>query len=444
MPDPMPSMSTPVQMTPTLSLTTQRSRRRHTITRPDSALALLSNSTADSTDDEAEDDCSEMDQQQRFDRISDILSNLIQEANEAVNNNTPKERSSMMTRPFRYSAPPITAPALRRSTSIVTSSKLPRPKHSRASHTPVIVHARDSSLSCTSSCSSPTALFSPPHTIPSSSSSTATSPTPASPVKKTYFRHMNGRPLSCPAPIRRSKTPRSVKRSMVQVQSPLLESFKQLDSSIALVDSLSRDLVLDATANHPTHPFSPSPPSQRSMDSRFSALFLLPLLHIPHALISIAFSAIPNHTTAVAAVTPSGSPSNFTGMIAWAFFFALANVMVDRVVTTTTRTAPVRWISSKVRRLSLPGTFMDRPTHINTNLNTTTPNLTEVMPSPLPLIIQRRSITSRRYGKSVMTRKRAPSHYTSQPDFSLPLTIATKHDDHISSQRPILTRRNSY
>lgn len=97
---------------------------------------------------------------------------------------------------------------------------------------------------------------------------------------------------------------------------PLLESFQRLDTSMALVDSLSRDLSQQESPQH----------------DHFTALFIVPLLHIPHALITTLFNA---------------APPSLSGMVAWACLFALSNLIMG----------PNKDMDS--RRLSLPGAYHD-------------------------------------------------------------------------------------
>ncbi|KAL0095338.1 hypothetical protein F4703DRAFT_1789000 [Phycomyces blakesleeanus] len=292
---PPPERSKPISSSPSLNTyeAPHTRPRRHTVARPESALGLLSGPAAD--DDE--------DQQETFDRISDILSTLIQEANEAVHG-IESERARLI-----------------KSNNSIVPSKLPRPKRTR---TPSF-HARDL----------------PEYSIPISPISPAPSPIPGT-FSKRHSRSMSARPLSCPAlAVRRSATPRLSKRissPLIQQQDPLAESFKRLDSSMALVDSLSRDLA---------SPVTQQPQSSLPLDPRFSGLLLLPLLHIPHALISMAFDSLPSQR--------HSSPTSLTSMLTWAFFFVLANLMVDRLVVSTA--APILWLSVRTRRLSLPGSF---------------------------------------------------------------------------------------
>ncbi|KAK4510529.1 2-isopropylmalate synthase (Alpha-isopropylmalate synthase) (Alpha-IPM synthetase) [Mucor velutinosus] len=216
-------------------------QRRYTIARPESALKMLT---------ENNDALQEEDQQ--FDRISDILSNLIQEANQAV-------------------SIPLTPPRLANTLFISSkkkSSKRPISYPSKRSLTPV--------------------------------------PSLPSTVMTTKRHHVTQRNNTTPV---------------------LLESFKRLDSSMAILDSLSKDLIVPA-AN--------SVKKQRkkhhhlTFDTRLSTLILLPLFHVPHVLISMVFDTISSYDTLMpAASSATSSQSNsFSGMLIWAFIFAVTNVIM--------------------------------------------------------------------------------------------------------------------
>ncbi|KAI8095435.1 hypothetical protein BDF21DRAFT_405866 [Thamnidium elegans] len=335
-PEPMPSISTPIHPSDTSTELNRRPRRHTLITRPDSALGLSS----DTEDDEQE-------QQEAFDRISGILSSLIQEANEAVND-IEHERQFLKKRPSK-------TPKLFTSSTIITNhqdqSKIPRPRKSRTLNTTSSHYRNSSSSSCTSTHSTNTtsALFSPVST--STSATLSRSPSPTLPnFKKQLFRHHTVlRPRSCPVinvpNNRRSITPKHKKSNshLKQISDPITESFKRLDTSMALVESLSRDLA------------TPTPTEITNNNNNYTFLLLVPLLHIPHSLITMIFDFVtssPNHQTQLT----KNTSFSLTSMIFWACVFAVANVMVDQV------SVPKQYITGitrkmKTRRLSLPGTY---------------------------------------------------------------------------------------
>ena len=371
----------------------KKQRRRHTIlTRPDDDI-LENNKDADYNDNE--DDHEE----ESFDRISGILSNLIQEANNAVNG-IEQERGALWSNKnkHRYSSAsmststPSDLPPRPKSSlstcSIRQASRLPRPRktstslHERndstSSHASSI-ESSSSSLTISSAPFSPNQLQSLQQTICSpttteTSSCSEKSPflPPSSPLISRHHERSNShslssaRPLSCPTfalPPTRENNNKKKKRTSL-----LLESFKRLDTSMALVDSLSKDLAEQREQEE----------EENTTRRAFNALFLVPILHIPHALVSILFDqsnnsiASSSSTTTTATTVPS-----ITGIVAWACLFALGNLMVDHVATTTNSTAAMITMDNNndnqdtlkitttspnntmttFRRLSLPGSY---------------------------------------------------------------------------------------
>lgn len=293
-----------------------------------------------------EDNDDEIEQQETFDRISGILTSLIQEANEAVQG-IEKERVQLLRKSTSttFSKRSSKIPKTLTSTNLARHSSEPkRPRKTRTSHVPS-THVRIPSTSSTnSSASHHSALFSPTSTTSSSSSNSSTStinlsPTPS--LKKSVFRHTTLRPRSCSTlnfPQRRPFTPRSTKRATNHgVEESIKESFQRLDSSIALVDSLSRDL---ATAS-----------SVQPLDTRFTLLLLVPLLHIPHSLITMIFDFCTSPTPTGSLYNRTMTSFSVSSMIFWACLFTFTNLMVDQV-------APKQWIANRTRRTSLPGSYI--------------------------------------------------------------------------------------
>ncbi|KAL0077885.1 hypothetical protein J3Q64DRAFT_1702664 [Phycomyces blakesleeanus] len=333
--EPHPSASTPT-FGASPAYTSDRPRR-HTITRPDSAMALLSDT---STDDEDI-------QQEAFDRISGILSSLIQEANDAVNG-IEIERVQMMNRT--------------KSTDSHSRSRLPRPK--KPFNRPSYTHSSSSSSSTYSSSPSAT-----PDTFLSRSPSPSQSRPPA--------------PLLA---TKRSITPLKKTATQPKLQDPLLESFKRLDSSMALVESLSRDLATDPDAQ------------QRSpIENRLTILLLLPLLHIPHAFLNMIFDFL---TVTESVSYEHVQSSSFPVVIVWGFFIALANIIMNCVV----EKPPV---ITKTRRLSLPGTYT-RTIVVQDYQTNTSPLL--VVPDRAATIHSSGSRRRRSTLRASLYRRRQPHH----------------------------------
>ncbi|KAJ8653813.1 hypothetical protein O0I10_010494 [Lichtheimia ornata] len=359
---------------------------------------------------EKDDDDDDGEQQEAFNRISGILSNLLEEANNAIHgveneNNSDADASDKRVQEDYNSCSSTStnnirpsSPAQQRGSRHMHPSRLPRPIYTQS--------RRLSNLSIASSSSSSQAepLFSPTP----STSSRATSPTmsrPSSPLKPTstttaaaaaaapsptmVVKKRTSRPLSCPmlmarrssgegvvVGMRQQQQQRMRRASAVVLRDPLVESYKRLDSSMALVESLSRDL---AASDRKMQQAKQQLLVQPSSALRLSALLILPFLHIPHALISMVFDSL-----------STKDPNNLTGMIAWGIFFALANVMVDRVIRLPTTTSP-------------------KKVDTNTTTNTTTDKLppSPQQHTPAMYIVKRRSRVVRR-----------PSVYRKQPHSS--------------------------
>ncbi|KAI8875848.1 hypothetical protein K501DRAFT_327324 [Backusella circina FSU 941] len=363
-PEPMPSISTPVQSSGTTTETARGSRRRHTITRPDSAMALLSDMEQDEEDEEDE---------EAFDRISGILSNLIQEANEAVHG-IEQERVQLLKQQKRSKTPSI---------SLSTDSRIPRPRKSRIPQQQQQQqqqlfsrhhhgrHGSTSSItSSTSSISSNSSVCFSPTTSTSSSVITTHS---RSPSPKQLFRHTALRPRSCPViappPLLRRRGSHTPKRK-IMVQDPLLmASFKRLDTSMAVVDSLSRDLAKQQIRKK-QHKML-----MESNSSKLTLLLLIPLLHIPHSLITMVFDFCSNPQPPLMIRSSGGGGGSFTVMMFWACLFTVANLMVDNVLPK--------------RRLSLPGAFKSTTTP---SKRTWTPLTKTIMEEEKPTLKRRNSI----------------------------------------------------
>ncbi|KAI8891119.1 hypothetical protein K501DRAFT_281290 [Backusella circina FSU 941] len=159
--------------------------------------------------------------------------------------------------------------------------------------------------------------------------------------------------------LRRSLTPGNKsltrKNDQVMATSPLAESFKRLDSSLAVVDSLSRDL---AFVSVPPPPHTPSSDTLfhgaynkelisafhiLPFDSRLSMLLLLPLLHLPHAFISVVFGSLLSYDDH----DHTDSASSFTGILVWVVMFGFTNIIMDQTSS----------ITKQGKRKWLPGAF---------------------------------------------------------------------------------------
>ncbi|CEP17925.1 hypothetical protein [Parasitella parasitica] len=323
-PEPMPSASTPLQSESDIRTETNRRPRRHTITRPDSAMALLSDLEDDGDEDEEQ-------QQEAFDRISNILNSLIQEANEAVHG-IEHERVQLLS--SNTSRKASKTPRVFTSSTIITQKHNDGEKPARPSKSRSSIHHRNSSAS--SSASSSNSLFSLASAA-GTNAALSSSPSPTlTNFKKQLFRHTAPRHRSCPIPSRRSMTPRTKRGNNLAVPSdPITESFKRLDTSMALVDSLSRDLA-----------------TQKVKDNNKAILFLLvPLLHIPHSLITMIFDLCSPNSSTISTERPASS--FISSLILWVCVFAATHLMVDQVSAAPEK----RPLMQASRRTFIPGSF---------------------------------------------------------------------------------------
>ncbi|KAG1471425.1 hypothetical protein G6F56_002127 [Rhizopus delemar] len=268
---PQPSYSTPDN--PSNPIVNETWPQKHTITRPDSAIALLS---------DIEDD-DDVEQEETFDRISGILESLIQEANEAVKG-IEQEREHFVKKPSvltkRSSKTPKTTHHL-----LNKQNSEPRRTRKRSSHTPMSAHSA---------------------------------------LKKPLFRQSGSRPRSCSALLPRR--PKQQQRHKC-VHDSIKESFERLDNSIALVDSISRDLA--STTTHG--------------DKDLTALILILLINIP--LIAIIFHFYTSTKSFYISLT-----------CFWICLFVLAHLVMDRVS-----------LKSISKHTSLPGSFTMKQSQFQTN-----------------------------------------------------------------------------
>ncbi|KAI9321307.1 hypothetical protein BX666DRAFT_1900744 [Dichotomocladium elegans] len=313
---PLPSMSTPAK--PAQHLLEKRPRR-HTINRPDSALGHIPEACASEDDTEA------------FDRISGILSSLLQEAKDAIHGSVDTERSE--TAPLngnshndrRHSnVQPLGITRNSTEASATTYSSENNGSHTRDSSTSSTFSS--SATDSSSSIDTPNSLFAmtPPMT-----------PKPVAPLSRIK---KSARPLSCPMVFRTSTnvsatvaSQNSTLRQAVSLRDPLAESYKRLDQSLAAVDSLSRDLVpREEASSFSSTDLVPSSSSAVAnisfkLDLRW-ALLILPFLHILHAFISVIYDTL-----------FSTGPDNLLGMLAWCILYCLASFAMDRAVISQCR-----------------------------------------------------------------------------------------------------------
>ncbi|KAI7886116.1 hypothetical protein K492DRAFT_203442 [Lichtheimia hyalospora FSU 10163] len=334
---PVPSMSTPTFTMTTRHYSLEPRQRRHTIHRPEPILEQVPETH---------------DEEQTFERISGILSTLLQEANNAVNaieyKQAPRwmqknDNSDMMIQPLQSISKQISPIDLPSNTNTIQ-------QHSNGCD-------NDSSSSTTRSS---------PELSPSSESSTVLStPTTLDSTPTLLWRKGSATINKITYPMTDSS---SAQHRGTLLRGSLVESYKRHDTSMALVDSLSRDLassdeqdadqnkkqynddqdistlVNDGSLRPMNNEFNSN---TTSVDLRLSAFLVVPLLlHIPQTMVFWIFDSLTHRDS-----------SHLTGMLAWCFFFAVANVMVDQAaVLPTTKTKKYS------RNVPVPGSYHNKTT----------------------------------------------------------------------------------
>lgn len=358
----MPSMSTPA-----FSMTTRHHleprQRRHTIHRPDSTLEQLPEAH---------------DEEQTFERISGILSTLLQEANNAVNATEYKQARWMQNKDNSDKM----IQSLQSISKQISPVDLPR----NANHLRQQQYSKEyDDDSSSSSSTSTTTTSSSPELSPSSQSSTSTLESTSTLLWRKGSAIINNKNTSTS----------SARYPSTLLRGTLVESYKRLDHSMAMVDSLSRDLASSDEQDDKQHidsqmiSMSGSTPrlldnesnNMTTVDLRLSAFFMVPLLHIPQTLISWVFDALSNRDS-----------SHLTGMLAWCFFFAFANVMVDQAVT-----LPATKTEQHSRNIPVPGSYHSKVHRGSTSLLFRRRNTRRIV------VIPRRSSICRKHYSSTTT-----------------------------------------
>lgn len=374
-------------------------QRRHTINRPTSIQEQLPEAH---------------DEEQTFERISGILSTLLQEANNAVNavecKQTPrwmqkKDDGDMMIQSLQSISKQISPVGLPRNANNLDQQ-----------HSNECGHDSSSSSSSSSTTTSPSS----PELSPSSQSSSSSTTSLDSTTTTTTLLWRKGS-----ATIKDITHP-TMNSSSAQYRGALLrgslvESYKRLDQSMAMVDSLSRDLAssdeqdADEDQHHndddqETSIFvngkSPRPFHHESnnnninnntttVDLRLSAFLVAPFLHFPQALISWVFDSLSNRD----------SSTHLTGMLAWCFFFAFANIMVDQAAAGL----PSQRIGRCSRNVPVPGSYHNKGHRVSpTEGVSSTSSLFRRRSARRTVVIPRRSSIYRKY-YSCTTRRVSPT-----------------------------------
>ena len=325
------------------------------------------------------------DDSEALDRISDILSHLIQEASDAVNG-IDRERSKISAPKINTTNKHTMGAQVKKPEIIdtqkctVSNQKSKSPAHTHNSDQPYFPHRRRSIKSM------------PPHSHHEthiemkeerSSSNSAKRRSTGSIGKSRWSRGtankeavqtnlvaaQRGSPLANSfksAPSRPShsvpnspKMVRSLRRNRL-LNDPLMESYRRIDDSLAMVDSLSRDLAadIDTTDEHlPPKDIDRLEASQSSTalarhnpnDSLSLVIFLL--VQGIHSVLAFLSGMVSLKTTTGLHLETLESDT-FYNALSWAFTYTMGNVLVDQCI----EKAPVR----SSYRVTIPGEYHSR------------------------------------------------------------------------------------
>jgi hypothetical protein len=329
------------------------------------------NEQEDYHDTDIDDDPAE---QEQFDRISEILSQLIQEANDAIQSTSTS--TSLSNPSLDTSTIPVDDMPLSPSTSTKRRrSRLPRPKRLSLGtiHQPHYYRHRSpssvSSTTTTSSISSPLsvslsssssfddydddALFSPISSVLATPMSRTISPLL---FEKQMYSSTNEMDLITDQQDTAAATTtyNDDASSFPHPQDPLATSFERLDTSLAIVDYLSRDLANFRRHHHPSVtaneciPFNdtttttPADPPLNSKKGTLLLVVVVPLLYLPYLLLT---------TTTTESLSPIAGLVVFFLCIAIISLFLKADPPIE-----TDRSA-----TKMIRRSSLPVVPLSSP-----------------------------------------------------------------------------------
>lgn len=325
------------------------------------------------------------DDSEALDRISDILSHLIKEASDAVNG-IDRERSKISAPKINTTNKHTMGAQVKKPEIIdtqkctVSNQKLKSPAHSHNSDQPYFPHRRRSIKSM------------PPHSHHEtyietkeerSSSNSAKRRSTGSIGKSRWSRGtankeavqtnlvaaQRGSPLANSFKSALSRPSHSVPNSPKMVRSlrrnrllndPLMESYRRIDDSLAMVDSLSRDLAadIDTTDEHlPPKDIDRSETSQSSTalarhnpnESLSMVIFLL--VQGIHSVLAF-LSGMLSLKTKTGLHLETLESDTFYNALSWAFTYTMGNVLVDQCI----EKAPVR----PPYRVTIPGEYHSR------------------------------------------------------------------------------------
>ncbi|KAG2179908.1 hypothetical protein INT43_003694 [Umbelopsis isabellina] len=370
-----PSASTPIHCMRTLSNDVQHDnrQRRH-------STSVRSENTPDSTNSEDQDS-------QTLDRISVILSHLLKEASDAVNGldsgnknstsvpainnnrniNSPSTKtydtkdSTRASRSPKKSRIQLYAQTSEPSQSIYSKSLLKSKAPHRRTNSDVRYNPNEESSSVDNAKRRSTGSIAKPRWSRGAGLKDATQ------LNSTAQRCSNGTNLSRSLPNRSCNSqPNSPKQTRISrrrtlLNEPLLESYRRVDDSLALVDSLSRDLASNTTttdfqleSNEGSKSVNQKTGDRATLkiDDTNQSMSLVAFLMVQaiHSVLAFCSGLLSLKTTGI--TLEALESSAFYNALSWAFTYTMGNVLVDQCI----QKAPAQ----VGRRLTIPGEYKSR------------------------------------------------------------------------------------
>ncbi|KAI8577355.1 hypothetical protein K450DRAFT_252084 [Umbelopsis ramanniana AG] len=372
LPSPFPSASTPIQ---TMrhdrvdQANNHRPRRHSSVNHQDPILISKHESDDDS---------------EALDRISDILSHLIKEASDAVNG-IDRERSKITAPKTNAANKHTTGAQVKQPETIdtqkytVSNQKSKLQPHTHHPDQPYFPHRRRSIKSMP-----PHSHYEPYIEMKEEKSSNnaakrrstgsigksrwSRGPANKEAIQTNLVAAQRGSPLSSSfksAPSRSSHSvPNSPKimrlsRRNRLLNDPLMESYKRIDDSLAMVDSLSRDLAADVdTTDEPSAPkdINRSVASQNSTalarhnPNESLSLVIFLLVQGIHSVLAFLSGMLSLKTSGLHLETLESD--TFYNALSWAFTYTMGNVLVDQCI----EKVPAR----PSYRVTIPGEYHSR------------------------------------------------------------------------------------
>lgn len=215
---------------------------------------------------------------------------------------------------------------------------------------------------------------------------------------------------------------RSPRRNRI-LNEPLLESYKRIDDSLAMVDSLSRDLAADID---PTEEGSgsvdariPSAYSKHTTVARNDAneslsLVILLLVQGIHSVLAFLSGMISLKSSGLHLETLESD--TFYNALSWAFTYTMGNVLVDQCIEKAPAHPP--------RRVSIPGGYYSRS------------------PSPPPLTLVPSSLLAKNKQRAIASHSHEVTNHNDHRDIMPCVSQSSSILEKKSASKSIHSRRN--